>query len=577
VTTESARHDGGSASASPRRHRADGSWARSLAAVPDWLAVTALVVVGAIVPLAIAWHFGALGIPRNDDWAFLLAVFWLARDHGFYFYQWGAMTLVGQVVLAVPTALLLHRPITVLQLEVLASGVVCLVAVYDIGRHLLSRRAALFVALTVAASPLWGPLAPTFMTDVPGLALAMVCLALGVRAVTADGLRPGLYVLSLAAGLMAFSIREYMFVAPVAVGIVATWASSGRDRRARTIAITGLVVAIIVALVFREWARHLPGRENPMYALTSANLRHGASDLFRSIPTVGLLIAPAVLLARPVALLRHSFGAARRTSVAVAVLVALITVEATLHGDIAIGNYMAANGTLGTDTMRGTRPPLLGDPLPAALAFVGAAAFGVLLFAAIPPLFALARRVRHRDVRPPESLGTAMLALALVGTVAAIAVPPALGNSLQDRYLLPLVPLLGILVVRAGQTTQPRQSVRARTVAVAGLVGLAALGLVYTANSASFDATRWAVAESAARSVGDPLLVDGGFEWVNYHYERPAFVRPDDPAHDRFCVAARIEADRPRSTDETVVSAKPVWGIGGPQAWIVARRVADCP
>ena len=34
-----------------------------------------LAFVGGVVPIAIASHFGVLGIPRNDDWSYLLTAF----------------------------------------------------------------------------------------------------------------------------------------------------------------------------------------------------------------------------------------------------------------------------------------------------------------------------------------------------------------------------------------------------------------------------------------------------------------------------------------------------------------------
>jgi len=35
--------------------------------LPFGTVLLALVFVGGVIPIAFAWHFGALGIPRNDD------------------------------------------------------------------------------------------------------------------------------------------------------------------------------------------------------------------------------------------------------------------------------------------------------------------------------------------------------------------------------------------------------------------------------------------------------------------------------------------------------------------------------
>jgi hypothetical protein len=48
------------------------------------------------------------------------------------------------------------------------------------------------------------------------------------------------------------------------------------------------------------------------------------------------------------------------------------------------------------------------------------------------------------------------------------------------------------------------------------LVGLGFLGVVYSAESASYDATRWHVAEAAVRA-GYPIVdVNPGYEWVGW-------------------------------------------------------------
>jgi hypothetical protein len=46
---------------------------------------------------------------------------------------------------------------------------------------------------------------------------------------------------------------------------------------------------------------------------------------------------------------------------------------------------------------------------------------------------------------------------------------------------------------------------------------LAILGLAFTADSASFDATRWKVAQLAVDRGYGPVQVGGGFEWLGYH------------------------------------------------------------
>src|SRR4051812_1250824 len=136
-----------------------------------WL--VAVMIVGLVAPLAVAAHYHALGIPRSDDWAYLVTEFRWIDTGRLSFNHWGSMSLVGQLALAAPVAALLPRDIRALQVLTAALGAVGLGAVWWGARRigLTSARAAL-VAATIAAGPLWGPLSASFMTDVPAFAVS---------------------------------------------------------------------------------------------------------------------------------------------------------------------------------------------------------------------------------------------------------------------------------------------------------------------------------------------------------------------------------------------------------------------
>ena len=54
-------------------------------------------VIGVAIPVAVASHYGALGIPRSDDWSYLLTMFRWVEDGKLTFNGWVSMTLIGQV------------------------------------------------------------------------------------------------------------------------------------------------------------------------------------------------------------------------------------------------------------------------------------------------------------------------------------------------------------------------------------------------------------------------------------------------------------------------------------------------
>ena len=71
--------------------------------------VLAIATIGLVLPLAIAAHYHALGVPRSDDWSYLVTEFrWVATGR-LSFNHWVSMSLVGQLLLGLPVASLFRR------------------------------------------------------------------------------------------------------------------------------------------------------------------------------------------------------------------------------------------------------------------------------------------------------------------------------------------------------------------------------------------------------------------------------------------------------------------------------------
>ncbi|MFM7617359.1 MAG: hypothetical protein ACKO72_07855, partial [Actinomycetes bacterium] len=147
-----------------------------------WLGTTAvLLVLGALVPLVIAWRAGALSVPRSDDWSYLTTLFRWTEGGGLDFNRWVSMTLIGQLLLAAPVALVAPGSIAAVRIEMALLGVGGLLATVWLGIQVIGRRGpALLVAATIALGPLWGPLAATSMTDVPTFAVQTLAAAIAV-------------------------------------------------------------------------------------------------------------------------------------------------------------------------------------------------------------------------------------------------------------------------------------------------------------------------------------------------------------------------------------------------------------
>jgi hypothetical protein len=242
-----------------------------------------------------------------------------------------------------------------------------------------------------------------------------------------------------------------------------------------------------------------------------------------------------------------------------------------LAGLLGPGNYVSLNGTLDLDSITGTRPDLLPKSVFALLALVGVVSVLMLVLAAVPASLNALARVRDEGLSPPASPPLALVSLAAVGFFLTCPLPALVNPFSFDRYLLPVIPLAGILALHAGRGVATTRGVR--IISSAALVALAVFGFMYAANSASFDGTKWSVADRAATFAGSPLRVVGEFEWRNYHVTK-AKVSAQQLRREPRCVVLKAEAHHP--TGKRLVYAEPVWGPRGTQVWIVARQQRPC-
>jgi hypothetical protein len=157
----------------------------------------------------------------------------------------------------------------------------------------------------------------------------------------------------------------------------------------------------------------------------------------------------------------------------------------------------------------------------------------LLALAAVPAVVDLARRVRRRDLVPRDPI-TTILGLSVLGFTAAYSVAIVTHLPVFDRYALPTLPLVGLLLVRRRVTevddaTATGRSVSARATSaavVATVIALGVVGLAYATDSASYDAARWRVDEQVVRAGWSARHIDGGFEWIAWHRK----VGPPAPA-----------------------------------------------
>ncbi len=542
-----------------------------------------LAIIGVAIPIAVASRYGALGIPRSDDWSYLLTMYRWLEDGKLTFNGWVSMTLIGQVLIAAPIAAVAGRNITLIQISTALIGLVGLLGVVWIGRQIV-RPAwwAVFVAATIAVGPLWGPLAPTFMTDVPAFTFQMLSLAAAIIAFRSRpvALRP--LAISVALGFVGVSIRQYAVIPVMAILLVAalTLIATRDWRRLRSVGvIAGVFFVATVALLV--WWSGLPDSKSLSPTVPDPHLISGMFIKDAGfLRLAGLLLLPVVVLAGPVAIVRRAWAASSRltTVLTIGMVVWLVTMYARVPRTPFVGNYVAREGVLSTDVLAGNRPDVIPRPLFNLLVVVGSLTGMVIVLAAVPFLMDLPRRVRERDVAPADP-SVALLGFVIGGFAAAYSVAIATGLPVYDRYALPILPLVALLVLRSTrrEPSAVRSAAPRRVGAGVMIALLAVLGLAYTVDSASFDGTRWNVSEMATDAGYKPLQVGGGFEWLSYHREHGPLYRWDF-AKDRPvqlktytppCVSVLIN---PTKRSKRIVAAANMTGLTHGSVPIVAVR-----
>lgn len=477
------------------------------------------------LPLLSAVVTGSIRIPHNDDWAYFRVVSHLVDTGDLQFLGWTEVTFVGQLLWAVPLAKLFGHPlIPIVLVNALISGV-GLIFTYSLARHFLGTSHALLTALVVGIFPGFTVPVTTFMTDSAGYTAQLGCLILGLRAL--DGRGKGRLLLltgCLAVGLYAFSVREFAIAAPVSV-LIALFFEERRDRRVPTISIAGSG-ALLGAAAALYWWRHTFSGSSPHFfgfQLGSELLVPLAQMFF----TLSLGLVPVVLLLAT----NQEGGIGRLVKPGWFVSVPLLVLALLSGGypvccsdgsaSVFLGNVLTEHGVLDNQVLPGIRPTLFPFPL-----------WWILSAAAVVGGSMFAGRLRtmlsgwNRSPRQP-----ALLMLAIFGAVTAggVIFRGVLGGPMFDRYLPPLVLVAAIFLLR-GQR-EPTWTGNRGVFVVTGLLALASLILVSSGHA--FDVARWEAARIAVASGIPAADVDGGFEWVGYHYDGIAQPgapnRPLDP------------------------------------------------
>jgi len=467
--------------------------------------------------------------PLNDDWAYGLPVKWLVETGRLRLTDWGAMTLVTQVLWGALFASIAGFSFTVLRISTLVIATGGLVASYLAGREVgLPSWLAMVVAGLFVVNPIFISVSNTFLTDVPFWSMTMLAVFLLLR-----GLRRG-HALSYWAGwatiLAATLLRQVGLAVPIGLVI----ALALKDGFTRSWLVRVVVPMLALFAVVAGYPRVMQAtiglsaayaRTQNSLGLVAADLVHlrlGALKPFLYGVGCGLMHLGWWML--PLFVLLPSFPGAGDGPGKV-VLAPLIVVGSAA----VIAAFLWATGRLmpvGSDGCilvdLGTGPRTLPGETPHAPVLLWVAVTAISACGAALLVLALASIARRSFARLLSTQDHRFLwlpvFLIIVGAVYCI--PFGYYGPWFDRYLLLEMSVLGLLI--AGETTRlAGRALRPSAPRVAAAASLAlvyfAFGIVSTHDYLAWNRTRWEAVRSLMKA-GDlaPTDIDGGFEFEKY-------------------------------------------------------------
>jgi hypothetical protein len=479
---------------------------------PEYLAAAAILVLVAF-SLAVTRITGA-AVPQNDDWSYVKGAFLLHDTGGVRLQGWGQMFLLGQTYTAQPLLWVFGNKTFALDLYGAGMAIVWFWCAYLLGKRCLGPGRGLLLVLALALWPGMGLLVSSFMTDLPAAATSLLAMVLGLRAIDRQSrLWLGLSIL---AGIWSFTIRE-QFVMGLGAVLVAALVSRTPSRRFRIEATVGIGLAAVVCAALEHFRHQLPHADVAPFGFSTLDLSHVPDSLTKVPFTIGLEFAPVLVWVLLTLRGRDWLAPGRLVGWAFGLLILAVQMDWVSGTPRAVlSNYLTPQGGFGVAVV-GRVPTIFPPELWKATQLI-AAGCGVLLLgelvawlARVPRLWSAARA--GNSAATMVAAYTAVLAVITVGLSFA-------GQFQVDRYLLPVLPGIGILLlsqVRAERLARP--SVRSVTLVpvLAAALFLAALSARVTISTDQRDHAVFAAANRLVAQHVPAATINAGLDWNGLH------------------------------------------------------------
>jgi hypothetical protein len=377
-----------------------------------------------------------------DDWSYSHVALKLAQTGRLHYNGWGSPMILFQTFWGAEWIRIFGFSFNVLRTATLPFSIGFVLLVYAVGRKAkLEREIALFGALIVGTSPLFVPLAASFMTEPYACFFTILCIYATICAAesgSGESAAVWLWILTFS-GILGGSDRQSVWAAPLAL-IPYLWWARRSDRRLRVHAVAAYILCLgaVAFLVSR-----FPQPYGPFDLSRSQMISLAIHHWFPALASViGLLLCCALFAVPALFCFAPFWGKLESAKILLLLLLSTVIAGILMYSFGGSGVAPFAGGLVtpfgillkGEDAL-GYRPVVLSITLRILLT--------VMLGFSSAAFFCLVRNAVSNTANVPK-----VVFLVFSCAYIPLLIPGSLVNSASDRYVLPLLPLLIVFLLQ---------------------------------------------------------------------------------------------------------------------------------
>ena len=446
--------------------------------------------------------------PMSDDWAYAQSVLrMLALDYRPH--DWTQPTSLGHLIWGATVSFLFGFNFTTLTVATLLISAACLVVMYLLLRHLgVASQPALLGTALLGFNPMYVYLSYSFMTDITFVLYLLAGCLFYVKAIQSRG--DYWFLLGSGATALAYLTRQHGILLAPAVVFFLWWAKQLSLRRT----LLSLALPLATVAIYIAWERTQPAPlVSELVAQTiNSQLRDPIGSawlqLRRSVVVLqlaGLSLLPLIFYFQP----RHPIFAVPIFLVMFLFQFNVIQVFGTVFPPF--GSLVDHTGLLMYDY---AKQPVWSEQLWTFLGILGTLSMSLFLVSCFQALCSTLQKTRPTSTRAHSHPILLVYTAGVLLTAVSISSP-----FLNDRYLLPILPMLTLYPLRriSAHAVEPGKAHRRVRIMWLPIAPIALFSLLAMRDYQAHSKARWDAAERLV-SVGVPRhQVNAGFEWMGWY------------------------------------------------------------